>query len=67
MPWCLPTDLVEPVADRVQEVLVGRDDRAVEIEFDDRLRLAECVDLGQCLASPKNRFVEKDINEFLSK
>ena len=54
----LAFDLVEPIADSVQEILVGREDGAVEIEFDDRLRLAECNDLSQSLpsrrtASPK--------------
>jgi hypothetical protein len=51
-------DLVEPIADSVEEILVRCDDGAVEIEFDDCLRLAERRDLSQSLpcrrtASPK--------------
>ena len=39
----LALDLVERVAERVQEILVGGDDGAVEVELDHGLRLAECA------------------------
>ncbi len=39
-------DFVETVAENVEEVLVGGDDRAVQIEFDDGLRPAQRIELG---------------------
>ena len=42
----LALDLVEPIAQRLQEVLIGRDDRAVQFELDDRLRLVDCRHLS---------------------
>ncbi len=42
----LARDFAELVAERAQEVLVGGDDRPVQIEFDDGLRLAQRVQLG---------------------
>ncbi|WAP69413.1 hypothetical protein OH818_03805 [Jiella pelagia] len=39
--WCLPTISVSLVAYRLAEVLVRRDDRAVDLELDDRQRLAQ--------------------------
>ena len=41
-------DLVQLVADGVQEVFVGVDDRAVQLEFDHRLRPADGVQDGVC-------------------
>ncbi len=41
----LPADLLERVAHRAQEVLVGLEDRAVERELDDRLRSPDGVHL----------------------
>ncbi len=43
----LAPDLVERVAHRVQEILVGGDDGAVELELDHRLRLADRCGLRQ--------------------
>ena len=37
--------LAEAVAQRVEKVIVGRDDRAVQVEFNDRLRLVNRLDL----------------------
>ena len=42
----LALDLVQRVAQRIQEILVGGDDGAVEVEFDDGLGLADGVDLA---------------------
>ena len=42
----LAFDFLQPVAQRLQEVLVGGDDRAVQVELDDRLGLADGGDLA---------------------
>ena len=42
----LALDLVEPVADRAEEILVGGDDGAVHVEFDHGLRFADRLDLA---------------------
>jgi hypothetical protein len=42
----LALDLVEPVADRAEEIFVGGDDGAVHVEFDHGLRFADRFDLA---------------------
>ena len=42
----LALDLVQPVAERREEIVVGGDDRAVQVEFDDGLGLADGGDLA---------------------
>ena len=42
----LALDLVQPIAERLEEVVVGGDDRAVHVELDDRLGLADGGDLA---------------------
>ena len=42
----LALDLLERVAQRAEEVVVGRDDRAVHVELDHRLGLADGLDLA---------------------
>ena len=42
----LALDFVQRVAERVEEVLVGGADRAVHVELDHRLRLADRRDLA---------------------
>ena len=39
-------DFVQRISQRVQEILVGGDDRAVEVELDHGLRLADGRDLA---------------------
>jgi hypothetical protein len=46
----LACDFVEPVTHRVEEILVGGDDRAVHVELDHRLRLADRNRLRQRVA-----------------
>ena len=41
----LTFDLVQRIAQRLQEILVGADELAVEREFDDSLRLVDGIDL----------------------
>jgi hypothetical protein len=38
------------VIECAQEILVGGNDRTVEIELDDRLRPADCIRLSECVA-----------------
>src|SRR6202008_3353416 len=45
-PMMLAPDFIERIADRCEEVRIGIDDGAVEIEFDHRLRPVERLDLG---------------------
>ncbi len=42
----LALDLLQPVAHGLEEVLVGGDDGAVEIELDHRLRFVDRLDLS---------------------
>lgn len=42
----LALDLVEPVAERVEEVLVRRDDRSIKCEFDHRERPTDRSELS---------------------
>ena len=42
----LALDLVQPVAERLEEVVIGGDDRAVQVELDHRLGLADGGDLA---------------------
>ena len=45
----LALDFRQPVADRGEEILIGGEDGAVEIEFDDRLRTADGGNLAGIL------------------
>jgi hypothetical protein len=42
----LALDLVEPIPEEVEKILVGGDDRAIHVEFDDGLRSAYRCELG---------------------
>src|SRR3954469_24812377 len=45
----LALDLVEPIAERIEKVLVGRDDGPIKVEFDHGLRAAQCLKLSLCI------------------
>jgi hypothetical protein len=42
----LAPDFIEPITQRAQKILVGGDDRAVEIKLDHRLRLVQRLQLA---------------------
>lgn len=44
-----PDDLRQFVADRLQEIHVGREDPTLIVEFDDRPSAGDCVDLARIL------------------
>src|SRR3954447_23203591 len=45
----LALDLVEPIAERIEKILVGRDDRPIKVEFDHGLRAADCLNMSLCI------------------
>ncbi|WP_247332400.1 hypothetical protein [Bradyrhizobium sp. 21] len=45
----LALDFIKPIAEGVEKILVGRDDRAVKLEFDHGLRAADCLNLSLCI------------------
>ncbi len=45
MRWCCLANLLERIADRIEEILIGLEDRAVECELDHCLRAADGVHL----------------------
>lgn len=42
----LAVDFLEGIAERFEEILVGRDDGAIQLKLDDRLRLVDGLDLA---------------------
>ena len=58
----LAADLRKRIADRVQEIGVRRDDRAIQVELDHRLRLADRRDLAGRLGAFSFSSVTSDAN-----
>jgi hypothetical protein len=42
----LAADFLEGVAERAEEILIRRDDRTIEVELDDGLRLVQRIECG---------------------
>jgi hypothetical protein len=55
----LALDFVETVTHRVEEILVGGDDRAVHLELDHRLRPVDRSGLRQCIALGRITFEQR--------
>ena len=45
----LALDFFKPIAHRVEEILVGGDDGAIQVKFDHGLRFADCGSLCDCI------------------
>ncbi|WP_431206648.1 hypothetical protein ACQ86E_19190 [Bradyrhizobium betae] len=47
----LAPDFLDRIAERIEKILVGRDDRSVGVELDHGLRAADRIDLGLRVAT----------------
>src|SRR6185503_18566119 len=55
----LALDFIETVTHRVEEILVGGDDRAVHLELDHRLRPVDRGGLRQCITGRRIAFPQR--------
>ncbi len=63
----LALDFVETVTHRVEEILVGGDDRAVHLELDNRLRPVDRGCLRQCITGRRIAFPQRHKNPYSMK